>query len=214
MNKKFDAIDYLVKKYVDDGEHATIPIILKDKKDFYNPYDPTGTTLSKDVYEYLDKCSDNIPLQYKIRINVVCDNVTDEDKERMEKALNNHYGVSVFNNNLNIKESNRKTLIIALLGLIVILFLSWGDTINAVGDFFNITRDVFREIVTITGWVFIWAALENLVFKKRKIIEKKNDNIQMFNAQMLFETKEEYYNKNKDLSYMKDEEIRESFTRQ
>ena len=35
MVKKFDAIDYLVKKYVDDGENATIPIILNEKKDFF-----------------------------------------------------------------------------------------------------------------------------------------------------------------------------------
>ena len=211
MIKKFDAIDYLVKKYVDDGEHATIPIVLNDKKDFFNRYDPTYTTISPDVSGYLDRCASNIPLKYKIRINVVCDDIDDNTKETMEKALSNYYGVNVFNSNLEIKARNKKSLIIAILGLLILLLVSLGDTITFLGDYFHITRVVTNEIFTITGWVFIWAAVENIVFKKRRIIEVRNDNVQMLNSQMIFESKEEYYKKNKNLDLVKDDNIRESF---
>ena len=93
MIKKFDAIDYLVKKYVDDGEHATIPLVLEDKRDFFNKYDPTFTTLSSDVSHYLDKCADNIPWEYKIRIKVVCDNL--DDKTTRYPLLVNSYSLLV-----------------------------------------------------------------------------------------------------------------------
>ena len=197
MVKKFDAIDYLVKKYVDDGEHATIPIILEDKNDFFNKYDPTCTTLSSEVYHYLDKCAYNIPLQYKIRINVVCDDLDDATKIKMEKALSNFYGLNVFNNDLDINDSSRKSLILAVLGLVILWLMTLGDSINMVGDFLNITKEVIHEILTITGWVFIWASLENITFKNKKLIENKKDNIQMLNAQVLFETREEYFKRNK-----------------
>ena len=199
MVKKFDAIDYLVKKYVDDGENATIPIILNEKKDFFNEFDPTYTTLSPDVYHYLDKCAYNIPLQYKIRIKVVCDNLDVESKVQMEQALANYYGVNVFNNDLDIKENNRKSLIIAIMGLIVLYMLTLGDSINIVGNIFNITREVIDEILTITGWVFIWASIENILFKNKKNLEAKRDNLQMLNAKMVFESKDEYYKNNTDV---------------
>ncbi len=193
MIKKFDAIDYLVKKYVDDGEHATIPIILNDKSDFFNKYDPTHTTLAPDVYHYLDKCADNIPLEYKIRVEVVCDNLDEDTKIKMEKALSNNYGVNVFNNDLDLNESSRKSLVLAILGLIILWIMTLGDSLNMVGQYLKVTKEVINEIFTITGWVFIWASLENIVFKNRKIIEKKKDNIQMLNAEMTFVSKNDYY---------------------
>ena len=195
MIKKFDAVDYLVKKYVNDGEHATIPIILDDKNDFFNKYDPTVTTLSPDVYHYLDKCAYNIPLQYKIRIKVVCDNLDNETKIQMEKALSNHYGINVYNSNLDLNESCRKSLILAISGLVILWLLTFGDSINMVGNFLRVTKEVINEIFTITGWVFIWASVENLIFKNKKIIDNKKDNIQMLNAEIIFESKKEYYKK-------------------
>ncbi len=193
MIKKFDAIDYLVKKYVDDGEHATIPLVLEDKRDFFNKYDPTFTTLSSDVSHYLDKCADNIPWEYKIRIKVVCDNLDDKTKKQMEEAIMNNYGINVFNNNIDLNNSSWKSLILAILGLIILWLMTLSGSINMVGRFLNVTKEVIDEIFTITGWVFIWASVENLVFKNKKLIDNKKDNIQMLNSEIIFESKKEYY---------------------
>ena len=75
MRNKFDAVEYLVKKYVEDGENATIPVWLDNKEEFFNKYDPTDTALSPEIYDYLDHCNNFIPFQYKIEIDVVCDNL-------------------------------------------------------------------------------------------------------------------------------------------
>ena len=215
MYKKFDAIDYLVNKYVDDGEHATIPLILTEKNRFFNKYDPTFTSLSPDVYNYLDKCSYNIPVEYKIKVEVVCNNLDEPTKEKMQEALRNHYGVKVFDNNIDIRANNRKAFSLAVLGTIFVLIVYLGESLlNFTSKIAGTTQDVIKEILTVTGWVFIWSAIENIAFDRRKLREDKRDNIQMMNAVLIFKSEKEYY---KELSQEQNEdqeeydEIRESF---
>ncbi len=217
MLKKFDAIDYLVKKYVDDGKHATIPIILEDKNDFFNKYDPTDTSLAPDVSEYLDKCSYNIPAQYKIRIDIVCNDLDQEYKEKMKDALKNHYGVLVFDNNIDFNILYKKTIALAVIGLLFILFVYLGNLINFVNEFAGTSLDVLKEILLITGWVFLWYSVENIFFDRKKLAEKRRDNIQMMNAEVMFENENEYYKileeeEKEDIKENEEyEEIRESF---
>ena len=220
MLKKFDAIDYLVKKYVDDGEHATIPVFLEDKNDFFNPYDPTDTSMSPEVYNYLDKCSYNIPAQYRIRIDIVCDNLDDETKKKMEEAVRNHYGVHVFDNNIDLYDSNKKIFGLIIIGIIFVLFVYLSDNVDVINTTAITTMGVLREILLITGWVFIWAAVEDLVFNRHKLLESRRDNIQMLNSEIMFETEKEYYKileeeEKEDIKKNEEyEEIRESFLEQ
>lgn len=217
MLKKFDAIEYLVKKYVDDGDYATIPIILKDKMDFFNSLDPTKTSLATRVYEYLDKCSYNIPIQYKIRIKVVCDNVDEDTKCKMQDAVRNHYGVKVFDNNIDLRANNKKALLLAFLGTIFLLFVYLGKGIDPTNMVAGTTVDVLREILLVTGWVFVWSSVENIFFSRRKIREHKRDNIQMLNAEILTENEIDYFKKLEEERVNKvkeNKEIRDTFKEQ
>ena len=217
MLKKFDAIDYLVKKYVDDGTHATIPIILEDKNDFFNKYDPTDTSLAPDIYEYLDKCSYNIPAKYKIIIDVVCNDLDDEYKDKMRDALKNHYGVQVFDNNIDFNILYKKTIVLAIIGLVFILFVYLGNLINIVNEWAGTSLEVLKEILLITGWVFLWYSVENIFFGRKQLAEKRRDNIQMMNAEVIFENEKKYYKileeeEKENIKENKEyEEIRESF---
>ncbi len=217
MLKKFDAIEYLVKKYVDDEELATIPIIFKDSKKMFNEYDPTQTSLSPDVYTYLDKCSYNLPVNYKIRIDVVCDNIDAQTKEKFSDAVKHHYGLKVFDNNLDLKINTRKTLFLGVLGILFVLFVYLGDYINGINEISSPPINVLREILMVTGWVFAWYAVENIIFDRRELLTRRNENIQMFNAGFIFETEKEYYKilKQEEAEVVEEnedyEEIRESF---
>ncbi len=217
MIKKFDAIEYLVRKYVDDGEHATIPIILKNKNDFFNIYDPTHTSVSQDVYHYLDKCSYNIPPKYKIIIDVVCNDMDDITKVKIQEATRNHYGVKVFDNNIDLKTNNKKAAILSVIGVIIILFVYLGAHIDVNGMVADTTMSVLREVMLLNGWVFLWFAAENIVFDREKLREQKRDNVQMMNADFIFENEKEYYKilkeEEKEVVEEKEEyeEIRDSF---
>ena len=221
MLKKFDAVEYLVKKYVDDGENATIPLILKNKNDFFNSFDPTRTSMSPEVYRYLDKCSYNIPAEYKIVIDVVCNDMDEDTKIQIQDATRNHYGVKVFDNNIDIKANNRKAVVLGIMGTIFVLAVYAGDALSNIANAIaGTTIDVLREILMVTGWVFIWSAVENIIFDRRELREHRRDNIQMLNADFIFENEKQYYKilkeeQSEDVENNEEyEEIRESFLEQ
>ena len=220
MLKKFDAIEYLVKKYVDDGEHATIPVYLENKDDFFNRFDPTDTSLAPDIYNYLDKCSYNIPVQYKIRIDIVCNDLDKETEIKMQDAVKHHYGLKVFDNNIDLKTNFKKAILLSILGLIFLAIVYLGDLIHPVNAVAGTAIGVIREILVVTGWVFEWYAIERATFDRHDLLELKKDNVQMFNAKFIFENENEYYkilekeqaeNVSQNDEY---EEIRESFLEQ
>lgn len=220
MLKKFDAIDYLVKKYVDDGKHATIPVYLSNKEKFFSQYDPTDTAISSSLAEYLNRCSYNIPTNYKIVVDVVCNDLDDETKEKMSEAIKNHYGVLMFDNNIDLKDNIRKSVALFVMGLLFVFLVYVGNFAEELSIFLGTTMNILKEILTITGWVFIWYSLEKLFFERTALFRKRTENAQMFNAKVIFENEKEYYKilekeskevvqENKDY-----EEIRESFLEQ
>ena len=218
MRKDYDAIEYLVKKYVDDGEHATIPLWLENKEEFFNPYDPTDTSINPDISSYLDKCSYNIPAQYKIRLDIVCNDLDDESKSKMKEAIINHFGVKVFDNNIDLKALNRKNATLTVMGLVFLFIVYLGEVlIPTVNKFADTTWGIIREVMLVTGWVFIWYVVENIIFDRKKLLEKRRDNLQMLNAIFLFENEQEYYKilkeeQKEDVEEKEEyEEIRDSF---
>ncbi len=217
MLKKFDAIEYLVKKYVDDGEHATIPVYLENKDDFFNKFDPTDTSLAPEIYEYLDKCSYNIPVQYKIRIDIVCNDLDKQTQTKMQDAVRHHYGLKVFDNDIDLKINTRKSLILAIIGTLFLAFVYLGQMIDFMNAIAGTAIGILREILVVTGWVFEWYAIEKATFDRRALIENRKDNAQLFNAKFLFENENEYYKilekeQQEDVVEAEEyEEIRDSF---
>ena len=220
MRKKFDAIEYLVKKYVVDEKHAIIPVLLKDREEFFNKYDPTDTALSPEIYEYLDHCINIIPFQYKIEIDVVCNDLNNKYKDLMKDAIKHHYGLKMFECDIDLRNSAKKSIILSVLGTVFVVLAYATNGVNAINLIAGTTMDVLRELLLITGWVFIWSALENYVFERNDLITKKQESSQLFNSTLYFEKEEEYYKElkqeeNEDVEEIKEyEEIRDSFLEQ
>ena len=90
MPKKFNAVEYLVQKYV-EGEYAIIPIKIKRPEDFYTRLDPTKTSLAPEISSYIDRCSYHIPVRFKIKLKVICDmEITKEEQEVMDFGTKVH----------------------------------------------------------------------------------------------------------------------------
>ena len=217
MRNKFDAVEYLVKKYVEDGDHATIPVWLDDKEDFFSRFDPTDTALSPEIAEYLDHCNNFLPFQYKLELNIVCDGLTDKDKEKMKDAVKHYYSVKIFECDIDLKNNTRKSMILSMLGVVFVGLAYIIDSFNAINQIAGTTMNVFQEILLITGWVFIWSALENYVFDRHSLSTRKKECFQLFSATLFFENEDQYYKELKEEEneqVEKDEEIRDSFLNQ
>lgn len=185
MGKKFNAVDYLVDKYV-EGEYAIIPIKLENKNDFFNQHDPTQTTLAPDISEYIDKCSYNIPVKFKIKLKIICNNVDEEIKEKMSNAVRNHYGLIVFDKNIDLKTNTYKTMLLLLCGIVFLTFVYLMDYDS---NFFiiNSGESILKEVLLVAGWFFVWEAVENFVLNRRNLRIDKINNKQMFNADLIFD---------------------------
>ena len=186
MIKKFNAVEYLVDKYV-EGEYAIIPIKLENENDFFNKHDPTQTTLAPDIYHYIDRCVYNIPIRFKVKLKIICDNVSEETKEKMSNAVRNHYGLIVFDKNIDLKTNTYKTIWLLLCGIFFLASMYMFDIDNS-----NITwlvggETILQEILLVAGWFFVWEAVENFVSNRRVLRIDKINNRQMLNAELIFE---------------------------
>lgn len=188
MKKKFNAVEYLVDKYV-EGEYAIIPIKLEDKEDFFNKHDPTQTTLAPEVSEYIDKCSYNIPVRFKIKLEIFCEDIDDETEEKMCNAVRNHYGLIVFDKNIDLRANTYKTLWLLLLGIVFLTFVIMVGTGKETVKMIENGESILKEVLLVTGWFFVWEAVENFVSNRKTLRTEKKNNIQMLNAELIF-TKE------------------------
>lgn len=185
MIKKFNAVEYLVEKYV-DGEYATIPIKLEDKEDFFNKHDPTQTTLSPEVADYIDKCSYNIPVKFKIKLKIICNNLNEETKEKMSNAVRNHYGLIVFDKNIDLRTNTYKTMWLLLWGILFLAIVYMVNINNSSIGWIASSENILKEILLVTGWFFVWEAVENFVSNRRTLRIDKINNRQMLNSECIF----------------------------
>lgn len=138
-----------------------IEVTLNEDSDLYEKYNKAMA--SRDLINYL---VDMMPFfNKKDIIKIVINNnlVGDDDSaEIIKKTLRYEY------ENLNYKYNQNTLIQVTYLFLgILILFLST-----------LITNEVFKEVVLIIGWIFIWTMMELEIFtdknikKRRKIIRK------------------------------------------
>ncbi len=186
MIKKFNAVEYLVNKYV-EGEYATIPIKLENKNDFFNKHDPTQTTLAPEVSDYIDKCSYNIPIRFKIKLKIICNEIDEETKVKMSKAVRNHYGLIVFDKNIDLRTNTYKTLWLLICGIVFLAFVYMIDVNKNVISLITSGETILKEVLLVTGWFFVWEAVENFVSARRTLRIDKINNRQMLNSELIFE---------------------------
>ena len=140
-----------------------IEINLTDKKFFYNKYNKN--IVSSDLINYMIESASFFDSEVTIKIEIT-NSTKDNYIELIRDGLNREYDKSVF-----VSYKSDFTQIYYLITGIIIIFLS-----TLIGG------TVFKEIVLIGGWVFIWAMVESEIFtdiknkKKRKIIRKLLDS--------------------------------------
>lgn len=191
MPKKFNAVEYLVQKYV-EGEYATIPIKIKKPEDFYARLDPTQTSLAPEISNYIDRCSYHIPVKFKIKLKVICDmEISKEEQEKMQDVVRNHYGVIVFDKGLDLRSNTYKSIWLLLWGIFFLSLIYFTGFEMKLSRLFESGESILKEILLVAGWFFVWEAVENFVSDRRILRIDKINNQQMLNAELVFEKKME-----------------------
>lgn len=174
--KKFDAKKFLHDIYI-KGDYAIIPIKVNSIEDFYDRYDSDKNTLSQELATYIEKIAYNIPIKYKFILKITCPNLNDEDKKEIERLFRAHYGLAIYDKDLDLKINGVDVtwLFGAGVSIISAMFL-WGSNL----------APYLKEVLSIIGWVAVWDAVEDLIVGRRKILTDKKNNKQIYDSEFYY----------------------------
>lgn len=180
MEKESAILSEIYKFDRSSGEFI-IPIRFQSRHDLYNPIDPSpapARDLSDELADYLDQCSDEIPVEHKIRLEIEFANDPRDPtfEAEVEASIRAYYKHEMF---VKIRElgSQKKA---ALKHFLVSLSCLSIYVISENFTFPFLLYTIFQEAILIGGWVFMWEAVthnfihnqptEEVISKKRRLV--------------------------------------------
>ncbi len=197
-------IELLKKKYEIDDEAKIMHISLDyDKVSdlFLNQVGYNGYhEISNDVIDTISNSLGKVPLGYKANIEFRIQDYENYKAETVMESLNDSFEEKHYN---GYGESRKKSLQIAFLLLAGILLLILKVSVNNttwIQD--GMAKEIFLEIIEISGWVFIWESVSILFLSpseehirsiryKRKLnsisfLDKENNMVFSESSQAIF----------------------------
>ncbi|MBN1969331.1 MAG: hypothetical protein JXR48_03725 [Candidatus Delongbacteria bacterium] len=156
-----------------DKNYNTYLIKLAPKKylDIFNNLDHypiKKRDINQDVINYIEDCSNDIPLNFNLKIEIL---IRNEEKncdleERTRKGINNYFLYSMdFYKNLS-KQNIQKSIIYALVFLFFTVVTLYLQSLKL--DMNKILLKTIFEGMTIGSWVFLWEAIVTFFIKNRQ----------------------------------------------
>ncbi|WP_027398366.1 hypothetical protein [Anaerovorax odorimutans] len=176
----------MYRKNSETGKYI-IDIALDGYYDFFHEWDNTSfrkRDIHPELVEFLDLCSEDIPLKKDIEIHFC---VANEDKnEEMEKLIlksyDNYYNFFCRIKKKKIKGNFYSSIALAIIALMLILA-------NAILEK-KLPNELWYEVpvkgVYIGGYVFFWEALYNGYFGSKELITQKKEIARLGRAKLFF----------------------------
>lgn len=150
-----------------------IMIDIQDREDIYNRFDQDE--LSKELGDYLLKKGKKLPFQTKLTIDLHLKIPFEESEiSQMEEMIHRYFHHFVIAEKLYFKYGFPKKMILFLIGTLLIILSTF---ISKMISF------VLPELFLIAGWVAIWEAVDNFLFKDISV------RLEMKRAQQLKDAK-------------------------
>lgn len=178
MKKKTKSYEPLYRRNETTGR-IIIDVALQNYLEFFHEWDNATfkkRDLNAGLAEFLDLCSEDIPLHKKLEIvfTVGAAEIRPEKEEQIRTSYRNYYGSL---NRLEQRKTKRLVRFSALLLFISIVLLSAYTLFSD----YEPTKMVFKvllESLLIGGWVFAWEAVHSLFldiirpFRRRREIKR------------------------------------------
>lgn len=168
--------------------NRVIEVLLEDYMDFFHEWD-NATFRKRDMHpdlaEFLDRCSEDIPIKEKIEISF-CVKHDNQDIDKEKVIIESYTNYFAFYN--RIKEKKIKNNIIKALVLVFIslcIILSYEIFINNLPE--TVWNSLFLEGLIIGGWVFMWEALHVMTFEVHEYVMRNKEIKRLLKAPVIFE---------------------------
>ena len=185
---KFSEQNYVEKNYLRYGK-ATIPIKLDKIDDLYMKHDYKQMELSDSVCDYIEEIAYMIPIQNDIVLEIHCPEIDEETQKRAKKAIKNNYGMEIDDNDYDIREANKKSIILAIVGIILLI----AECL--LGKYIG---DVLSNFLCVVWWVAIWDMLELQIFNNGDNKLQRLNNLQLYDSAIEFVFEENTIDKAKE----------------
>lgn len=175
QDKKLIAKD----RAIDSDGKAIVDIIIKDKEEVISPFVIDGQeVINAEFAGLIDNTVKSIPPSQAININITCEKLTDKDKTDFALAIKNYYK----NSTLEVQRKMDGNLKIFL---IMLVFSVVSISALFLVNFFDLNWIVV-ELVDIITWVFIWEAIDLIVFQRSIYRYEKLRNMSLYHCQITY----------------------------
>lgn len=184
--KKSKNYELLFRKNPKSGR-IIIDIALGDYLEFFDEWD-NSTFKKRDMHpelgEFLNLCSDDIPIRKKIEIALTVDEDEGfkEKEDMIRTSFKNYYSALKRTETRNIKRHVRISLISLFTALILLtLYIIFIDT-----EANTIVSKVLLESLLIGGWVFAWEAVHLMFIDIFSRISRRREINRLLEAEISF----------------------------
>jgi len=172
---KFSELNYVDKYYMQRGK-AVIPVKLDKISDLYMKHDYKQMELSDSVCNYIEEIAYMIPINTDIILEIHCPEIDEELQNKIKKNIKNNYGMEIDDNEYDLSINNRRALIFAVVGIVLLI-------LNILIE--NIGR-VLSDFIGVVWWVAIWNMIEILILDNQEIKWKRLNNQQLYDSTIRF----------------------------
>lgn len=164
FNKKKEYINKIKKEYeiVKDEEGRSLIEIKVDNKDsVLSSFSTKEAIISNELAEFINHQLRPMTLTNGIHLNLVCDDITDEEKKIYDSAIRNYYKHELIEKN---RELTRNKVLVWVMGIL-------GTIILAVSILLSVLEKltIFASVIDIVAWVLLWEAVDLHIFQRPKI---------------------------------------------
>jgi hypothetical protein len=187
-NKKKNIILYAERLFPRDPVTGKfiIEILLEKYIYAFNEWDSSyfrRRDLDPDLVDFLENCSESIPLNEDFQLSFT---VTQERDEEIEKVLTdsikNYFTFSQIQLFEKIKNLYKRALLYGMFSFLLLFLAIFSET--SLPD--NYFSRLFLEGAFIGGWVFLWEAISNVVFQRADIARQHIKIKRLINTPMVF----------------------------
>lgn len=157
-----------------------INMTVKNDDGFLSPYgSDSGENLSYEVAEFLDNSVKSLSLRNGVLLKIKSNAIDEDEKQRYQKAIKNHYGAKVLESERQMKRNSVASLIMLLLAVAVL-------TVCVVLEIRGV-NSIALELIDIVAWVFMWEAVD-LFFLERGVLKTEQLRAcRLYDARVSFE---------------------------
>ncbi len=179
ITKKYTNQNFLNARLKDDYT-AQIDVILNDDFPIFDTLAPKKYgMLNPSIYQYIDEQIYFIPSEYDVTINFVGKTLSPLERQQIEKAIQEHYNLQVYDKVDDIKRNRWLGIFLLIFGII------------ALGLYFFMTISnhnlIVLEIISIVGTFSIWEAVDCWLIQGHERRVSLHNALQMAHLKITFD---------------------------